>query len=103
MAERDYRPDGEQFTERSASDQAFAVGSSVDLVGNIQSLRRPGTEQNKVNILMLHGFYEGNLQSLFHAAADTEQEKGLFFDDLHIAWGLVARRDALSGAARHRV
>jgi len=30
------------------------------------------------------------MRLLYHATGDTEQEKGLFFDDLHIAWGLLA-------------
>lgn len=87
--ERDYRPNREQFTEGSASDQAFTLGSSVDLAGNIRAL----VERERVN----HGenfnaawFLRKELRSLYHATGDTKHEKALFFDDLHIAWGLVA-------------
>ncbi len=38
MIEAEYRPDGEQFAEGSASDQTFTVGNSVDLEGNISAL-----------------------------------------------------------------
>ncbi len=35
---QELRPNGEQFAEGSASDQAFAVGSSVDLAGNLRAM-----------------------------------------------------------------
>jgi hypothetical protein len=93
--EKEYRPDGEQFTERSASDQAFGIGSSVDLVGNIRAFVDQERERQGGNFNAAW-FLRSNLRSLYHAAPDTEQEKALFFDDLHIAWGLVAW-DALEG------
>jgi hypothetical protein len=89
MVERDYRPDGEQFTEGSASNQAFTAGSSVDLVRNMrafvdQARERQGGQFNAA------WFLREKLQSLSHATGATQDEKALFFDDLHIAWGLVA-------------
>ncbi|HYT42183.1 MAG TPA: hypothetical protein VEP90_07545, partial [Methylomirabilota bacterium] len=38
MIEAGNRPDGEQFAEGSASDQAFTVGNPVDFAGNIKAL-----------------------------------------------------------------
>src|SRR6266571_1218811 len=38
MVGAEQRPGREQFTERSASDQAFTVGDPVDLVGSIRAL-----------------------------------------------------------------
>ena len=93
--EKEYRPDGEQFTEKSASDQAFAVGSSVDLVGNIRAF----VEQERAKYRRQFNaawFLRKEMRSLYHAAPDTEQEKALMFDDLLVAWGLVAW-DALEG------
>jgi hypothetical protein len=89
MVEEEYRPDGEQFTEGSASDQAFTLGNSVDLVGSLrafvdQERERQGEHFNAA------WFLRTEMRSLYHRTGDTEQEKGLFFDDLHIAWGLVA-------------
>src|SRR2546421_10419058 len=85
--ERECRPDGEQFAEGSASDQAFAVGNAIDLVDNIRVLvdrerARSGEQFNAA------WFLRKQMRSLY---SGTElEDKGLFFDDLHIAWGLVA-------------
>ncbi len=89
MGEREHRPDEEQFVEGSARDQAFAFGNPVGLVGTIrafvaQERARNGDQFNAA------WFLRKELRSLFHAAPDSEQEKTLLFDDLHIAWGLVA-------------
>ena len=94
MGEKEYRPDGDQFTERSASDQAFAVGNSIDLVGNMRAIIAQERERQG-GTFQAAWFLRSNLYSLFHAGA-ADQEKRLFFDDLHIAWGLVAW-DALEG------
>jgi hypothetical protein len=85
-----YRPNGEQFAEGSANDQAFTVGNPVDLEGNIRTLVEQARAEQGENFNAAW-FLRKEMRSLFYTAGQNEPiEKGLFFDDLHIAWGLVA-------------
>lgn len=73
----------------SQNDQTFEVGTPVDLVGNIRALIDQERERQGENFNAAW-FLRKQMRSLFDTSGDTEQEKSLFFDDLHIAWGLVA-------------
>lgn len=79
------------FGETSGSDQSFNVDKPVDLVGNIRTLLQQERERQGKN-LNAAWFLRKEMRSLMHTAPGLNElrDKGLFFDDLHIAWGLVA-------------
>jgi len=91
LVEGEYKPGGEQFAERSASDQLFSVGNPVDLVGNIRALVEQERARQGENFNAAW-FLRKEMRLIYETApGQTEPlDKGLFFDDLHIAWGLVA-------------
>jgi hypothetical protein len=72
MVEEEQRPDG----------------NPVDLVGNMRAIIDQERARQGENFHAAW-FLRSNLDLLSHAGA-ADQEKGLFFDDLRIAWGLVA-------------
>jgi hypothetical protein len=89
--EGEYRPGGEQFAERSASDQAFAVGDPVDLVGSIWALVEE-ERANRSNDFNPAWWLRGEINAMFEEAiAQNEpEEKQDFYYTLRAAWSLVA-------------
>ncbi len=82
-----YKP----FGETSGSGQSFDVDKPVDLVGNIRILlQQERAKQGKH--FNAAWFLRKEMRTIMHTATRQNElgDKGLFFDDLHIAWGLVA-------------
>jgi len=97
------RPGGEQFAEGSASDQAFAVGNPVDLVGNIKAAVAEARANWKVDAefnpvwwldwqlesIANHAYFDSIRVSLPQLEREIADDKNAFFDALHVAWKLV--------------
>ena len=92
FVEGGYRPDGEQFTERSASDQIFTVGNPVDLVGNIRALvDQERAEQGEG--FNAASWLRENISLMYHGTTPAEKDKQAFFFALRAAWDLVAYKE----------
>jgi hypothetical protein len=86
----------QQFGERSGSGESFSVDKPIDLVGSIRGF----IEQEKAShsrswvdrYFNAAWFLRKEMRSIMYVSTgqNEPEEKGLFFDDLHIAWGLVA-------------
>jgi len=87
LAEAGYTPDGEQFTERSASDQAFTLGSPVDFAGNIRAIVQQ-EQANRSEDFNPASWLRGKIDVIFHEAVPGEKQE--FFYALRAAWDLVA-------------
>jgi len=79
------------FGETSGRGESFSLDKPIDLVGNIRTLiqqerARQGKHFNTA------WFLRKEMRTIMHTATGKNEpgDKGLFFDDLHIAWGLVA-------------
>jgi hypothetical protein len=93
--------------ESRGSGELFSVDRPIDLVGNIRTLvqqerAKRGEQFNAA------WWLRQEMRYMMHATIgqNDQQEKGLFLDDLHIAWGLVAwdeladYRDTVYGETR---
>ena len=81
----------QQFGERNGREQSFSLDKPVDLVGNIRTLIQQERARQGKNFNAAW-FLRKEMRSIMHTATGQNEplNKGLFFDDLHIAWGLVA-------------
>lgn len=86
--ESEFRPDGEQFTESSASDQAFVVGNPVDLVGNLRALVQQET-QGRIHPAVWLRF---KIKNMVKEAIGTNapEETSQFFIDAFNAYSILA-------------
>jgi hypothetical protein len=92
FVEGGYRPDGEQFAERSASDQAFTVSNPLDLVGNIRALvAQAAAEQGKD--FKGASWLRENISLMYHGSTRSEKDRQAFFFALRAAWDLVAYKE----------
>ncbi len=89
MEREEYRSEGEQFAERSASDQVFAVGNPVDLVGNIRAIVQQ-EQANRSEDFNPASWLRTNIDTMFQQVPGDEREKQAFFYKLRAAWDLVA-------------
>jgi hypothetical protein len=80
---------GGDFSERSASDQVFALSSAVDLVGNIRGMVQQ-EQASRSKDFNPASWLRKNIDTLFNQVPGDEREKQEFFYTLRAAWDLVA-------------
>jgi hypothetical protein len=91
VVEAGFTPNGEQFAEGSASDQAFTLGNPIDFAGNIRAIVQQ-EQANRSEDFNPAWWLRGKIDIIFHEAIHHEQpeEKQDFFYALRAAWNLVA-------------
>lgn len=92
MIDSEVRPGGEQFAEQSASDQAFTIGNSVDLVGNIRAFVEQARAEQGENFNPASWLRE-NISLMYYGTTPSEKDKQAFFFALRAAWDLVAYKE----------
>ena len=94
LVEGGFTPNGEQYAEGSASEQAFTVGNPVDLVGNLRAIVQQ-EQANRSEEFNPASWLRGKIDVIFHEAVRQYQpeEKQDFFYGLRAAWDLVAYQE----------